>query len=121
MEEVVQAEYHINRNLALCGEVTLNEFLSFLRLDAVEEGNLIGWDCYIGETQYGYRWIDFDHRHYVTDDGLMVCSIDTPFAPHSLYDLEYDGEDKVSTCGVGLAPRKKLCLLWKGGKSHEEV
>lgn len=100
MEEVVQAEYHINRNLALCGEVTLNEFLSFLRLDAVEEGNLIGWDCYIGETQYGYRWIDFDHRHYVTDDGLMVCSIDTPFAPHSLYDLEYDGEDKVSTCGV---------------------
>ncbi len=100
MEEVVQAEYHINRNLALRGEVTLNEFLSFLRLDAVEEGNLIGWDCYIGETQYGYRWIDFDHRHYVTDDGLTVCSIDTPFAPHSLDDPEYDGEDKVSTCGV---------------------
>lgn len=37
MEEVVQAEYHINRNLVLRGEVTLNEFLSFLGLDAVEE------------------------------------------------------------------------------------
>ena len=100
MEEVVQAEYHINRNLVLRGEVTLNEFLSFLGLDAVEEGDVIGWDCYIGETQYGYRWIDFNHRHYVTDDGLTVCSIDTPFAPHSLDDLEYDGEDRVPTCGV---------------------
>lgn len=100
MEEVVQAEYHINRNLVLRGEVTLNEFLSFLELDAVEEGDVIGWDCYIGETQYGYRWIDFNHRHYVTDDGLTVCSIDTPFAPHSLDDLEYDGEDRVPTCGV---------------------
>lgn len=100
MEEVVQAEYHINRNLVLRGEVTLNEFLSFLGLDAVEEGDVIGWDCYIGETQYGYRWIDFNHRHYVTDDGLTVCSIDTPFAPHSLNDLEYDGEDRVPTCGV---------------------
>lgn len=100
MEEVVQAEYHINRNLILRGEVTLNEFLSFLGLDAVEEGDVIGWDCYIGETQYGYRWIDFNHRHYVTDDGLTVCSIDTPFAPHSLDDLEYDGEDRVPTCGV---------------------
>lgn len=100
MEEVVQAEYHINRNLVLRGEVTLNEFLSFLGLDAVEEGDVIGWDCYIGETQYGYRWIDFNHRHYVTDDGLTVCSIDTPFAPHSLDDPEYDGEDRVPTCGV---------------------
>ena len=100
MEEVVQAEYHINRNLVLRGEVTLNEFLSFLGLEAVEEGDMIGWDCYIGETQYGYRWIDFNHRHYVTDDGLTVCSIDTPFAPHSLDDPEYDGEDRVPTCGV---------------------
>lgn len=100
MEEVVQAEYHINRNLVLRGEVTLNEFLSFLGLDAVEEGDVIGWDCYIGETQYGYRWIDFNHRHYVTDDGLTVCSIDTPFVPHSLDDPEYDGEDRVPTCGV---------------------
>ena len=63
-------------------------------------GDVIGWDCYIGETQYGYRWIDFNHRHYVTDDGLTVCSIDTPFAPHSLDDPEYDGEDRVPTCGV---------------------
>lgn len=100
MEEVVQAEYHINRNLALRGKVTLNEFLSFLGLDAVEEGDVIGWDCYIGETQYGYRWIDFNHRHYVTDDGLTICSIDTPFTPHSLDDPEYDGEDRVQTCGV---------------------
>ena len=113
----MHSDYYINRNLVLRGEVTLNEFLSFLGLEAVEEGDMIGWDCYIGEAQYGYRWIDFNHRHYVTDDGLTVCSIDTPFAPHSLDDPEYDGEDLRRR----LIPRKKLRLLWKGGKSYEEI
>lgn len=82
MEQVVRAEYHINRNLILRGYVSLNEFLDFLGLDSVEGGELIGWDQYYGETEYGYRWIDFGHRHYVTDDGLLVCSIETPFEPH---------------------------------------
>lgn len=82
MEQVMQAEYHINRNLILRGYVSLNEFLEFLGLDSVEGGELIGWDQYYGETEYGYRWIDFNHRHYMTDDGLLVCSIETPFEPH---------------------------------------
>lgn len=89
MDQVMWAEYHLNRNFIIRGSSTLNEFLEFLGLDPVENGGL-GWDEYIGETQFGYKWIDFDHRHYTTDDGLQVCAIDMPFAPHSLFEEEYD-------------------------------
>ena len=84
MEQVLRAEYELNRRLILRGEVVLNEFFDILGLDHVEDGDKIGWDCYIGESLYGYRWIDFDHRYHSTDDGLTVCSIDTPFDPHPL-------------------------------------
>lgn len=90
MERVMQAEYLFNRNFILRGNATLNEFLGFLGLDPVANGDQIGWDEYIGETQYGYKWIDFNHRHYKTDDGLRVCAIDMPFGPHSLFEEEYD-------------------------------
>lgn len=84
MEEVMQAEYHLNRNFVLRGSATLNEFLEFLHLNPTPDGEDIGWDEYIGEALYGYRWIDFDHRYFETDDGLTVCAIDMPFAPHNL-------------------------------------
>lgn len=84
MEQVMKAEYHINRNFQLKGQVTFNEFREWLGLDPIDGGNEIGWDDYIGEVAFGYRWIDFNHRYFETDDGLMVCSIDMPFEPHSL-------------------------------------
>ena len=84
MEEVMQAEYHINRNFVLKGEVTLNELFDFLHLPHIENGDHDGWDVYEGETVYGYQWIDFRHRHYVTDDHMMVCDIEMPFAPHHI-------------------------------------
>ena len=84
MEEVLRAEYEINRYFRLNGDITLNEVLDIFGLEHVPEGDLVGWDEYIGETDYGYQWIDFDHRHYATDEGLIVCSIDMPFGPHSL-------------------------------------
>lgn len=82
MEQVFQAEYHINRNLMLKSSVTVNEFLDFLGLDHVENGDQYGWNLYDGECFYGYQWIDFVHRYFETDDGMMVCAIDTPFSPH---------------------------------------
>lgn len=101
MEEVKAAEYDINRNFILKGRVTLNEFLAFLGLEGVKDGDELGWDNFVGEAKYGYQWIDFWHRHYYTDDGLLVCSIETPFMPHRFDELDDDnGEDKVPTCGV---------------------
>lgn len=83
-EEVMQAVYHLNRNFILRGYATFNEFLSFLHLDPVEDGN-VGWDTYDGEVYYGYRWIDVNRRWVKTEDGLRVCCIDLPFGPHTIY------------------------------------
>lgn len=82
-EQVFQAEYHINRNLMLKGSVTVNEFLDFLDLEHITGGDSVGWNLYDGEAFYGYQWIDFNHRYFMTDDGFSVCAIDTPFGPHA--------------------------------------
>lgn len=83
MKTVMQAEYHINRNLNLKGSVTLNEFYDFLGLKHTKNGDQLGWNQYDGEVYWGYQWIDFAHRYFKTDDGLTVCSIDMPFLPHA--------------------------------------
>ena len=91
MEQVFQAEYHINHNLMLKQGVTVNEFLEFLELEHVEGGDEFGWNLWDGEAFYGYQWIDFCHRYYTTDDGMLVCAIDTPFPPHR-EETEFSGE-----------------------------
>lgn len=80
MEQVKDAEYHINRNLILRGDVTFNEFLDFLGLEKVAGGDKIGWNLYDGEVSFGYSWIDFNHRHR-TADGMLICDIEMPFPP----------------------------------------
>lgn len=90
MEQVMRAEYEANRLFILKGDLTLNEFLQIMDLPKVEDGDSVGWEEYIGETQFGYRWIDFNHRYFITDDGLTVCSIDMPFEAHSMEELDYD-------------------------------
>lgn len=52
MAAVLNAEYHINRNLALRGECSLNEWMSFLGLDDVENGDEMGWN-----VSQSIRWL----------------------------------------------------------------
>lgn len=88
MERVIKAEYEANRYFRLAGGLTFNHFLEQLGVEPFKCGNENGWDDYIGDIAYGYHWIDFNHRYFETDDGLTVCAIDMPFAPHSLKDEE---------------------------------
>ncbi len=98
MEEVLEAEYLVNRLLVLKYQATLNEFLKLLDLEPVEGGDDIGWDDYIGETTYGYRWIDFRNNQTIDEDGKLVCWIEMPFEPHPLDEKENDSwlDDKLS-------------------------
>lgn len=101
MEQVRTAEYVLNRNFVLREIATFNEFLRLLGVDDLgEEGEKIGWESYIGEAFYGYRWIDFDHVYRTTDDGMAICEIRMPFRPHGIDENEWDAEDSVPTCGV---------------------
>lgn len=70
-------EYHVNRNLSVRGVCPLNEYLSFLGLDEVDGGDVIGWDiCYMIEEMDCY-WLDFDNYKTTLEDGLECIIIDT--------------------------------------------
>jgi hypothetical protein len=74
MTAVLNAQYHVNRNLQLRGEVSINEYYDFLGIDKIENGDDIGWD--MNEfIEGGTAWLDFDNRHTVLDDGLECCVI----------------------------------------------
>ena len=76
MAAVLNAQYHVNRNLSVRGVCPLNEYLSFLGLDEVDGGDVIGWDiCYMIEEMDCY-WLDFDNHKTTLEDGLE-CIIKT--------------------------------------------
>jgi hypothetical protein len=84
-EEVLQAEYHFNRNFALRGYASLGEFYEFLDLPHKPIGDALGWSLYAGEAFYGYSWIDFYHEMVTMDDGMECRIIRMPFLPTADY------------------------------------
>lgn len=76
IEQVLNAEYYINRNCILKGEVTVNEFYDFLGLKHIDGGDdLIWFPC------DAYLWIDFNHRKVQLEDGLQCYIIEMMFEP----------------------------------------
>jgi len=81
MEEVFTAEYCLNRNFAIRGYVTINDFYDLLKLPHIEDGDKIGWSLEAGVVVYGYSWIDFTNKTFTMDDGLECVTIGMPFEP----------------------------------------
>jgi hypothetical protein len=88
MEEVKDAEYHLNRNFTLRGYCELNEFYDFLGLEATDYGHTIGWSIDAG-FDYGYTWVDFKHTQEFTEDGVEFWTISYPFNPTPDFDYEH--------------------------------
>lgn len=82
--KVLQAEYHLNRNYVLRGDISLNEFYEFLGISGIDGGDHMGWNCCDGELY----WIDFDHKRETTEDGLEVHFIEMIFEPGDVYSDE---------------------------------
>ena len=76
VEQVLNAEYHLNRNYILRGSACINEFYNFLGIAPMSGGDALGWDI-CSEI----FWIDFDHHNFTTDDGLECCYISMLFEP----------------------------------------
>lgn len=77
MAAVLNAQYHVNRNLAIRGDCSLNEYLSFLGVEGIDGGDRIGWDIsYMVEEMDSY-WLDFDNHKTTLEDGLECIVIDT--------------------------------------------
>lgn len=80
-EQVLRAEYELNRLLSQDSGIFLNEFYELLGLERVDYGDYLGWSAYeIVETQY-YCWVEFSHRKVVMDDGLECTIISMQFEP----------------------------------------
>lgn len=79
--EVMDAEYHLNRNFVLRGYATLNEFYVFLGLSETKRGDVLGWTA-----SDGYCWVDFEHRPLKGDKGKTAYLIDMVFEPGEMED-----------------------------------
>ena len=78
---VIQAEYHANRNFMLKGYISLNEFYEFLGLEPIDGGDDLGWSNFNGDIY----WLDFDHRKFILDDGMEIYAIEMMFDPSYNY------------------------------------
>lgn len=88
--ELMDAFYNVNRNFALNGEVSLNDFYSFLPgLDFIPEGDMLGWGAEYLSNEWEYYWIDFNYARQTTDDGLEVYYVTAFQEPIKEY-LDYD-------------------------------
>lgn len=94
ISQVLQAEYHVNRNFALMGGfVPVNMFYEFLGIEPQQDFAGLGW--WVNDEMY---WVDFNHSKAMVDDGLngeIECYIiDMEFTPTSECP-EYDAGDLI--------------------------
>lgn len=79
--EIIDAEYHLNRNFTMRGYACLNELYEFLGMPQTEYGDEVGWSMCDG-----YSWIDFEHHLVSRDDGgRPVYAIGMIFGPSADY------------------------------------
>lgn len=90
MDDVKNAQYHLNRNFVLRGYADLNEFYSFLGLEPTAYGAEVGWSMEAGGAFYGYTWVDFyiDRHEPDTINEPAFYTIRMPFGPTADY-LDY--------------------------------
>lgn len=73
-EDVIRAEYELNKRM-VNGSACLNEFYDLLGLDPTSYGDYIGWSPDELYETYWEKWITFDHRKVILDDGLECMII----------------------------------------------
>ena len=74
--DMIDAEYHFNRNYALACELTLNDFLHMVGMKEIADKNL-GWSMNNDELS----WIDFEHSKIGRKNGkdvYLICFIYPP-------------------------------------------
>lgn len=76
IEDVLQAEYNLNRKVTKAGGAFLNDFYNELGLSETEYGNYLGWSAGQLTEMYLNPCIKFGHSKFIFDDGLE-CTIIT--------------------------------------------
>lgn len=85
MEEVLLAEYNINRDLTTLGYINVNEVNGYFGIDDIEGGDDLGWSTHHNWESYWENWLDFIHEKVELDDGLECIIISTKIEPVPKY------------------------------------
>ena len=86
-EQVLSAEYEINKKISTWGGAELNEFYIALDIPPVDYGNYLGWSVGTLMDMSWESWLDFDKEKVVMDDGLECTIIRMNVEP--MFDYEY--------------------------------
>jgi hypothetical protein len=89
IENVLKAEYLLNKQLAITGYASLNDFYELLGISKTDAGNYLGWavyEGYFGGTATS-PWVDFVHDKMEDDDGIEYLHIDYSNQPQVNYDI----------------------------------
>ena len=81
---VLEAQYHLNRNIALGTPVLLNEYYGFLGLEDTIPGNELGW--YMCDD---YMWVDFNNEERYLEDGTRYIAIQMEYEPTTDWQQEW--------------------------------
>lgn len=84
--EIIDAEYHFNRNFSMAGYATLNDWFLMLGLPTTDYGDALGW-----YTCDAYVWVDFEHDRVDNADGTYVVSINPYYDPDTQWQEEWGG------------------------------
>ena len=87
--ELIDAEYHFNRNFTIGGSRSLNDLYDMLGLPYTRKGEKLGW-CVCD----GYCWVDFEHVLQRNKDGSEYYILQPIFPPMT--------EDEMEECGYCL-------------------
>ena len=86
MEDVIMAEYNLNRKFSTKYEASLNDLLEFLGLEKANGCDEKGWTKEMICDFCNPEWIEFHHNLVTLDDGMECCIIYTSIEPHFIYD-----------------------------------
>lgn len=86
-EDILYAEYEINKLLNTNGAVSLNDYYNLVGLDPVEYGEYLGWSSAQMYEQFWDDWLYFHHTRVDIDGGMECYIIDytEPFANYLDY------------------------------------
>lgn len=88
MEDVLNAEYQINRDIQTQGWATFRDFCDQVGIEDYDDGGVLGWSEGGNFARYRQSWIDFAHTKTVLDDGLECTIITIWSEPYMDYENE---------------------------------
>lgn len=80
-EDVLKAEYELNKLYSLIGDVSVNDYYELLGISKVKGGDEYGWSIGVSSAWYGYNWISFQQKKTVLEDGLECIIITMEHEP----------------------------------------